>query len=1116
MKRLALYLLTVLQIGAINSLKARGYLRFYTITGNTISAPITAGFCSGGNPGNIVGNIPSGGSGVYTYQWQTSTDSVNFTTVSGINTMNFDPPQISQTTWYRRLVTSDSDTATSISNTVVITISKPVTNNTITAPAVATFYTPAVPGTITGSIPSGDSTFTYRWQISTDDLNFTDLSGAAGKDLTALPLLSQTTYFKRIVTSGACTTPVISNTVKIIVAIPLTGNAIVAPIVTGFCSTGDPGVITGGTLSGGNGPYSYQWQSSADSIHFTSIPGADSINFDPPAITQTTWYRRLAFSGPQGAASANVEPNSLDFFLIGGQSNAYGTGVLSLQTPIPAGICWEYVKGAFIPVTKQAINIGNTGSIWAAFAVAYYNRTGRKVCLVPASVGATSQVAAIDDGHGNWDLTGSLVSDAVLLLNQGLAAAQNAGWTTRAKGILWDQGERDGNAITTGQTTIGLYQAALQNMIANFRTRISNNSLPFYIFRIANSSSGGLQVQAAQEAIAKTDPNTAVVFRDAIDYTVANGYLNPVGLVHYTQAGYNLAGQIGGDNVGGFTGPVVSNVIKINISNPVVPVLLDTLVQINGGNPAALAVGSPNNNTVYNWYDSLDATNLLFTGPTYVTPPLSANKTYYVQEINGACGISSLATAHVSIIDGLDSLKLSAGTLTPIFQTGKFSYNASVKNTVTSITLTPAISDSTATITVNGSPVATGTPSAGIPLIIGLNPVNISVSFADSSAAKTYTVIVTRNLSENADISGLKLSSGILSPAFAANTTSYTASVDYGVSSITLNPIAADSKATIMVNGSLVVTGGVSTIIPLSVGPNTVAVAVTAQDGMTTKTYFIVITRAGASVNAGLASLGLSAGTLTPVFATTKTSYVVSVVNGITSITVTPVISDTTATITINSTPVASGTASTAIPLAIGPNTINVTGTAQDRSTTLTYTITVYRAASSNSNLVALHLGSGSLSPAFTAATTTYTSTVANTVLSTTVIPAEADLNASITVNSVPVISSQASNPIALNVGPNTISVAVTAQDGTTVKTYTIVVNRLPSVNASLAGITLSNGVLSTVFSASKYSYSASVPYAVSSVTITPTVSDATATITVNGSPVQSGMPSSDIILSVG
>jgi len=52
------------------------------------------------------------------------------------------------------------------------------------------------------------------------------------------------------------------------------------------------------------------------------------------------------------------------------------------------------------------------------------------------------------------------------------------------------------------------------------------------------------------------------------------------------------------------------------------------------------------------------------------------------------------------------------------------------------------------------------------------------------------------------------------------------------------------------VNGTAVASGNPSTIIPLAVGPNTITTVVTAQDGTTTKTYTLTITRAAGGLNA--------------------------------------------------------------------------------------------------------------------------------------------------------------------------------------------------------------------------------------------------------------------------
>jgi gliding motility-associated-like protein len=142
------------------------------------------------------------------------------------------------------------------------------------------------------------------------------------------------------------------------------------------------------------------------------------------------------------------------------------------------------------------------------------------------------------------------------------------------------------------------------------------------------------------------------------------------------------------------------------------------------------------------------------------------------------------------------------------------------------------------------------------------------------------------------------------------------------------------------------------------VGSNTITTIVTAQDGTTTRTYTLTVTRA-ASTNANLSAFKISKGTLTPAFATGTTMYTASVVNGVTSLTVTPTAADNTATITVNGTTVPSGTASGAIALAVGSNTITTLVTAQDGVTTDTYTLTVTRASGGADSYVPIAIGTG-------------------------------------------------------------------------------------------------------------------------------------------------------------
>ncbi len=89
----------------------------------------------------------------------------------------------------------------------------------------------------------------------------------------------------------------------------------------------------------------------------------------------------------------------------------------------------------------------------------------------------------------------------------------------------------------------------------------------------------------------------------------------------------------------------------------------------------------------------------------------------------------------------LSALTLSAGTLAPAFLSSRTSYAASVPSE--SVSVTPTVNNSGATVTVNGTVAASGSP-ASIALSIGANAITIIVTASDESTTKTYTIIVTR------------------------------------------------------------------------------------------------------------------------------------------------------------------------------------------------------------------------------------------------------------------------------------------------------------------------------------------------------------------------------------
>ncbi|MGV7116504.1 cadherin-like beta sandwich domain-containing protein [Paenibacillus kyungheensis] len=457
----------------------------------------------------------------------------------------------------------------------------------------------------------------------------------------------------------------------------------------------------------------------------------------------------------------------------------------------------------------------------------------------------------------------------------------------------------------------------------------------------------------------------------------------------------------------------------------------------------------------------------------------------------------------------LSALSLSAGTLSPAFASGTTNYTASVGNATTSLTVTPTVADSTASVKVNGVTVTSGNASGAIPLNVGSNTITTVVT-AQNNTTKTYTITVTRSASSNANLSGLSLSTGTLSPTFASGTTSYTASVGNATTSLTVTPTIADSTASVTVNGVAVTSGNASGAITLAVGSNTITTVVTAQDGTTTKTYTITVTRAGSS-NADLSALSLSAGTLSPTFASGTTSYTASVSNATTSLTVTPTVADSTASVTVNGVAVTSGNASGAIALAVGSNTITTVVTAQD-GTTRTYTLTVTRkAATNNANLANILISAGTLSPAFDTTITAYNASVTATTSSIDITPTTQDINATVKINGNNISSGNTSS-VNLAVGVNTVAIEVTAQDGS-IKTYRIDIQR--PQNANLSNLTISEGTLNPVFNTNTKSYTATVNYSSSTIQVTPTAISTPQAITVAGIEATSASPTT-VALAVG
>lgn len=93
-------------------------------------------------------------------------------------------------------------------------------------------------------------------------------------------------------------------------------------------------------------------------------------------------------------------------------------------------------------------------------------------------------------------------------------------------------------------------------------------------------------------------------------------------------------------------------------------------------------------------------------------------------------------------------------------------------------------------------------------------------------------------------------------------------------------------------------------------------------------------------------------------------------------------------------------------------------------------------------DLASLAPSSGTLAPAFAAATTSYTVLVSTATTSVTLRPVLVDASATVKVNGTAVISGASSAPVNLLPGVNAVSIEITARDGVEKKTYQVNVRR--------------------------------------------------------------------------
>ena len=405
--------------------------------------------------------------------------------------------------------------------------------------------------------------------------------------------------------------------------------------------------------------------------------------------------------------------------------------------------------------------------------------------------------------------------------------------------------------------------------------------------------------------------------------------------------------------------------------------------------------------------------------------------------------------------------------------------------------------------------------------------------------APTATVFETAN----ADLAALSIDGATLSPAFDAAETLYTAAADAGAAQVTVHAAGAASGAEVAITPTDADSAAPGHQVALASDQTTVTVTVT--DGGASASYWVVVSLPPAATTAPalpkLSTLRLDG--LAPVAfqpdepryhtqaqaGATETTVLATVEESGASVEILTVRSDDT-TLTAHSTDGDSATAGHQAQLsATGDTLILVVVTSADGRHQQTYVLLISgsgaapqtrqgagpRQAAGNNlahtsvrtetptpTLSALTLTGAALSPAFAAATTSYTASAAATASQVTVAATAAGTDAGVLITPADADTSTAGHqidlaePLAGGAATQTsLAVIVRSSDGTKLNAYTVTVSRAAPAgqDATLSALTVSGATLTPAFNSSTYSYQTSVASTVGQVTVAAPANDADA-----------------------
>ena len=671
-----------------------------------ISAQTADTVCYNTAPNAFISSTPaSGGDSSFTYQWQDSISSGSWSAIAGTNSLTYQAPSLSQTTYYRRKVSS-AFCGDAYSNPVQVMVLSALDTASTSITDVACNGGSA--GAITISPSGGLAPYNYAWSNGASTANLSGLTAG--------------TYTVTITDDFSCA----SLSLAFVVSQPNILATSVSTVSNVSCNGGNDGAISVAS-SGGVASYNYNWSNGSTSSSLTGLT-AGTYTVTTTDANGCTSALSQSVTQPSGltaiiSSSSNLSCNggndgSVVASAAGGtatygyawNTGGSGTTITSLTagtysvTVTDANGCTDAISQTLTQPTSLSVslagtniscNAGNDGSVTssssggtAAYTYAWSN--GSSTSSITALTAGNYSITVSDANGCTTTATQALTQPTALTVsissssniscssgNNGTITAAGTGGTATYS-YLWSNSY---SGATVSGLTAGNYTVTITD--ANGCTASSSQALTE-----PSALSTSITVSANVSCNASSDGSMTA---STTGGTTSYSYLWNNGVTTATNSGLSAGNYIVTiTDANGCTSTSSSAITEPTTLTSTVSV--GNNVGCNGGSNAALtATGSGGTvSYTYLWSNgATSATNSGLSAGTYTITITDANSC--TSTSSGTITEPAALTASISIDNNVSCNGLSDGALTATATGGTTNYsyiwsNAASTATIASLT----------------------------------------------------------------------------------------------------------------------------------------------------------------------------------------------------------------------------------------------------------------------------------------------------------------------------------------------------------------------------------------------------------------------------------------------